>query len=385
MAGPATPAFFVVPGDPATPTGGFVYDREVLAACRGLGVDVGTLVWNAAFPFPTEAERRQADRDLESLPDGAVVVVDGLAFGGMPELARVHGTRLRLVALVHHPLALEAGLTEDQAAQLKASEREALAHACQVVATSAHTAGTLQREYGVEAPRVIPPGTRAPRREPGQVGGTDAPSGAPGAADPRAFRLLAVGALVPRKAYDTLLDAVVRARPGEDGLGPLHLDIVGAEDRDPETASGLRRRAPGGRLGSGATVRFWGAVDDRTLAERYLQATIFVSASTHEGYGMAHADALAHGLPVVATRAGAVPDVVPADAGVLVDVGDVAGLAAALRRLGMDPSTRRRLAAAAARAAERLPTWEAAGRAFRRLLLDVGAGSFGDRAPRTPR
>ena len=72
---------------------------------------------------------------------------------------------------------------------------------------------------------------------------------------------------------------------------------------------------------------------------------------------MAYADAIAHGLPVIGTDAGAIPDTVPAGAGVLVPPDDVAALAAALRRLIADGDERARVAAGARAAAARLPTW----------------------------
>ena len=72
---------------------------------------------------------------------------------------------------------------------------------------------------------------------------------------------------------------------------------------------------------------------------------------------MAYAEALAHGLPVIGTTAGAIPDTVSAEAGLLIPPDDVPALAAALRRLIENPRERAQLAAGARAAAERLPTW----------------------------
>ena len=91
----------------------------------------------------------------------------------------------------------------------------------------------------------------------------------------------------------------------------------------------------------------------------------------YEGYGMVFAEALAHGLPVIAARAGAVPDVVPPDAGLLVPVDDSAALAAALRRVLTDATLRKDLRAGALRAAQALPRWQDTGRCIANLIANL--------------
>ena len=97
------------------------------------------------------------------------------------------------------------------------------------------------------------------------------------------------------------------------------------------------------------------------LAALYDNADLFVLASRFEGYGMAYAEALSHGLPVIGTTAGAIPDTVPQAAGLLVTPGDAAALARALRRVIADAELRRRLSEAALAAARTLPTWQQSG------------------------
>jgi glycosyltransferase involved in cell wall biosynthesis len=99
-------------------------------------------------------------------------------------------------------------------------------------------------------------------------------------------------------------------------------------------------------------------IEPAALQSQYHAADVFVLPSYYEGYGMALAEALSHGLPVVSSNAGAIPTTVPADAGVLVPPGDAAALADALRRVLTDDALRSSLTAAARTAASALPTWD---------------------------
>jgi glycosyltransferase involved in cell wall biosynthesis len=147
---------------------------------------------------------------------------------------------------------------------------------------------------------------------------------------------------------------------------------VGSLERDPAEAAALHQAIA--RHGLGARVTLAGEWPPERLGEAYQAADIFVLASFLEGYGMAFAEALAHGLPIVATRGGAIPDTVPESAGLLVPPGDAPALAAALRRLLTDAALRRELAAGAASAGATLPSWDDTvrlwGEAFDRLVRD---------------
>jgi glycosyltransferase involved in cell wall biosynthesis len=364
---PVPTVHFLVPGDLATATGGYRYARELVLASAHGGVDVRVVRLPDAFPFPSAADLDQAGRLLAAIPDGGVALIDGLAFGAMPALALAHRRRLALIALVHHPLALETGLTSVQAERLRRDEREALAAACAVVVTSPATGAVLTADYDVPRERisVIPPGTRRPRLPPASSPG----AGGPGARE-RRLSLLCVATLTPRKGHADLIEAL--AAPGEGTLSGIDWRLVcaGADDRDPAHAAGLRARVAA--CGLTERVRFAGVLDDASLDEAYRTADVFVLASRHEGYGMVLAEAVAHGLPIVSTTAGAIPDTVPDGAGILVAPGDVLGLRRALSQVLGDDARRAAMAAAAAAAAGALPTWRDAAAALARLALAVG-------------
>lgn len=331
---------FVVPGDLATLTGGFRYDLRVIEGLRAEGWRVACHSLDPGFPAPSDAGLRDAAAKLGAIPDGTLTVVDGLAYGAMPEVAAAHAGRLRLVALVHHALADETGLAPETAERLRRSERSALAVARRVIVPSPATAravGTL----GVPAERidVVEPGTDPAPLARGSSG--------------RVLGLLCVGAITPRKGHAVLVDALARVADR-----PWQLACVGSLDRSPATVADLRRRIEA--LGLGGRVALTGEIGADAIGSHYERADAFVLPSFHEGYGMALAEALAHGLPIVTTRAGAIPDTVPPDAGLLVPPGDAGALATALVALLDDPSLRERLAAGARAVRDRLPSWASA-------------------------
>jgi glycosyltransferase involved in cell wall biosynthesis len=337
---------FAVPGDLSTPTGGYAYDRRMIAELGNLGWQIDIVDLGAGFPFPTDATRKTAHARLLAIPADRVVVVDGLALGVLPEAARMLD---HLIALVHHPLAVESGISPAQAESLRASEQAALSAARHVVVTSAATAQQLSSHYAVSAERitVVRPGSDPVRPTTRRADSTT--------------RLLSVGAVVPRKGYDVLIAALAT-------LPDLQwsLTIAGDCTRNPKVAAELKADIE--RHGFGKRVAVLGAVSAERLGELYAEADIFALASRFEGYGMAYAEAVAHGLPVVGTNAGAIPGTVPVDAGLLVAPDDVPAFASALRRLIGNADERRRFAAAARSAAGQLPTWPESAKLFARAL-----------------
>ena len=105
----------------------------------------------------------------------------------------------------------------------------------------------------------------------------------------------------------------------------------------------------------------------------YDRADAFVLATRQETYGMAVAEALAHGLPVVSTKTGAIAGLVGDVAGFVVEPGDSAAFTAALTNVLEDPRLRGQLAEGARRRRIRLPTWEDAARAMHARLSHLDA------------
>jgi glycosyltransferase involved in cell wall biosynthesis len=329
---------FAVPGSLDTPTGGYAYDRRLIEELRKLGWQVDVVDLGEGFPWPSDETRKMAWVKLSDVAPGQILIVDGLAYGVLPEAVLQLRDRV-LVPLVHHPLALESGLSPQQVNILGSCERAALTAARLIIANSEETARHLTRDYGVNAERIV---VAHPGNDPAPV--------AQGSRD-GIVRLISVGALVPRKGFDVLIAALAT-------LADLswRLTIVGDPGRDPATATRLDKDIACHDLGD--RIEVLGAVSADRLETLYTDADLFVLASRYEGYGMAYSEALAHGLPIIGTKAGAIPETVPGDAGVLVAPDDVDALGQALRRLIERADERLKLAAAARAAAARLPTWQ---------------------------
>lgn len=343
---------FAIPGDIDLPTGGYAYDRRVLALLPSLGVGVEHVPLAAGYPDPSPADLEDTAKRLAPRGKGTALLIDGLAYGAMPR-DLFHRLHRPIVALVHHPLCLEAGLAPERAAYLKRTETEALAQARHVIATSRFTAQTLARDFGVPRERitVAEPGTDpAPRAR-----GTSKP-----------VQVLAVGSVIPRKGYDILIDALAP-------LKALHwrLDIAGALHLSPATVSALRAQIEARGLSD--RVRLLGPVDKATLDELYDRADAFVSASHYEGFGMVLTEALARGLAVVCTDGGAAVETLPDDATFRCQAGDVRAMMWTIGRVIEDGGIRKRLQEAAWAAAQSLPRWESTTGIIAGVLKEVTA------------
>ncbi|WP_420412330.1 glycosyltransferase family 4 protein [Roseibium sp.] len=344
--------YFAYPGDLNTLTGGYGYDRQILAGLNSNGWDVHPISLGSGFPFPNEKTLQYAEGSLASLPTRSVVIIDGLAFGVLGDVAQRLAEKLTILALVHHPLCKENGLSEDEVQNLHASEASALSQARHIIVTSPATADQLKDLFDVPSEKisVALPGTERPKAK------DRAPS--------KTVRLLSIGTVTQRKGYDLLFSALAGLKEHD-----WHLDIIGGLEADPECVRALNAQADDLRLADRLT--FHGAVPYDRLSDFYQAADVFVLASRYEGYGMAYTEAIAHGLPVIGSGAGAVVDTLSDGGALYCGVEDVPALKAALERLLTDPGARQKLAQEAQVAAQSLPTWGDAVTVFETVVEKV--------------
>jgi glycosyltransferase involved in cell wall biosynthesis len=329
--------------DPRRPSGGNVYDRRVCDGLVALGWSVHEHAVAGQWPLPDAAARLAVGAALARVPDGELVLVDGLLASAVPELLEPEADRLRIVVLLHMP-------------RDEAREVAALSAASGIVATSDWTRRWLLDHYPLPEDRVyvVRPGVDVADLASGSLSGG---------------RLLCVGAITPAKGSDLLLEALATV---DDPawrcvfVGSLHLDV--------EFVDGLRRQAKD--RGVADRVCFTGPLMGAELERAYAEADALVLASQAETYGMVVTEALARGLPVVATKVGGVPEALghAADGsrpGLLVAPGDPHALAQALRRWLGDPVERARLRVAARSRRLTLSDWVQTSRELSAVLSDV--------------
>jgi glycosyltransferase involved in cell wall biosynthesis len=325
-----------LPGSLDRPTGGTRYDRRIVAELCGLGFSVEVASLATAFPMPSADDLAAAETMIAGQPAGVPVIIDGLAFGVMADAAARLATTRPLIALVHHPLALETGLTREMTDFFRMAEQDALRHAAAIVVTSPAMRKLLVKDYDVPASRihVAPPGVDMVEAPIPRINCTP-------------VRFLTVGSLIPRKGHGDLVEAFAAIRDLD-----WQAEIVGDATMDPALASGLARQIAD--CGLQDRVRLTGAIGEAALAQRYAAADCFVLASRYEGYGMAYMEALAAGLPVIGTT-GAAEAI--GRGGAMVVPGDVDGLAALLRDFVTNPDARAGYRARALERADELPRW----------------------------
>jgi glycosyltransferase involved in cell wall biosynthesis len=328
--------------DPARPSGGNAYDRRVCRELTALGWAVHQHSIAGAWPRPGVAGHSALGGAVRRIPDGAVVLLDGLIASAAPEALVPQARRLRQVVLVHMPLGHRP--PDDEAGAVRAREREVLAAAAAIVTTSAWARRRLEELYAVPADRVHV-------AEPG----VDAAGLAPGTAAGDA--LLCVAAVTPDKGHDVLLDALATAKDLS-----WRCACVGSLDRDPAFADGVRRATR--KKGLGDRVRFPGPRTGPELDRAYAAADLLVLASRAETYGMVVAEALARGLPVIVAEVGGVTEALGhgedgTRPGLLVPPGDPAALGAAVRAWLGDAELRGRLRRAARQRRASLCGWPA--------------------------
>jgi glycosyltransferase involved in cell wall biosynthesis len=336
--------------DPARPSGGNTYDRRVRAGLAELGHAVRVHAVPGAWPHADRDAHAHLGRVLAGLADGAVVLLDGLVASAAPEVLVPQADRLRLVALVHMPLGL--GPSANGA---RGREEAVLGAVRSVVATSRWSRRALIDLYGIAPERVHV-------AEPGADPAGIAPGTAAGGA------LLCVAAVIPGKGQDVLIEALA-AVDGDWGC-----TFVGSLERDPDFVDRLRGRVR--HHGLDERVRFEGPRAGAGLARSYLDADVLVLASHGETYGMVVTEALAAGLPVVATEVGGVPEALGRGAhgvrpGLLVPPADPGALAGALQAWLRDACLRRLLRRAARERRTQLPRWDATASTLAGVLAEA--------------
>lgn len=308
---------FVVPGALERPTGGSRYDRRMVEGLRAQGADIEVHCLQGDFPEPDAKAADALRHCLAQLTAQHWVIVDGLVFGANPSLFASQARRLNYIALVHHPLADETGLSSAKRAAFQRSEAAALALAQGVIVTSDFTRRRLAQLALYQHPvHVVTPGVehvalRAPRT-------------------PSSVHFLCLGSLIPRKGQDQLIASLDLLKEHA-----WRASLVGSTDLNPAFTRECQAQIDQAGLSNRITLT--GALSDRALEEMWASADVLVLPSRYEGYGMVVTEAIARGIPVITTDAGALPETLPRGAGLCVARDDPAALTQALTTVIQSP------------------------------------------------
>lgn len=341
MSGRSNALHLVLPDgidDPARPSGGNLYDRRVSNGLAALGWTVREYAVPGRWPHPDEPAVDALAGTLAAIPDGGLAMVDGLVASAAPPVVVRHTDRLHLAVLVHLPLGVERPL-------VSAAERGLLAGCAAVVTTSGWTRTWLLEHYELDAQRVVvvEPGVDAADPAPGTVAGGS---------------LLVVGSVSRDKGHDVLAAALA-----DIGDLPWHCVCIGSLDAYPVFVTAFRERLR--RAGVDDQVELRGPLRPAEVHRAYAAADLLVVPSRAETYGMVVIEALAHGVPVVASSVGGVPEALGHDPegrrpGLLLRAGEGPVLGRALRWWLTDPILREDLRDAARARRPMLADWDVA-------------------------
>ncbi|WP_296930714.1 glycosyltransferase [uncultured Marinobacter sp.] len=344
---------FLVPGDPEQNTGGYRYVRKLVEALCYAGCEARVTGLVGQFPRPDRIARTAMDEALSRLPDGVSVILDGLAMGGLPEIVEKHSRRLNLIALVHHPLADETGISEADRQWFLDSEKRSLGFVKGVITTSQHTADRLA-DYDVPAGaiRVAEPGVARTQNLKSRIKSSE--NNGP--------HILCVAHLSPRKAQHQLVEALENLK-----ALPWRCTMAGSGSRDPEYSQQVRGAIA--KAGLDDRVGLVGEVEESGLADLYREADFFVLPSLYEGYGMVIDEALAERLPVISSDGGALANTSAKPGVVQYCAGDVRALTARLRSWLEHPNELDHARKLAARESRRIRSWADTAIDFSEALL----------------
>ena len=341
MRAPSIHIAFLVPAPISAISGGYGYDRRIIAELRAVGHTIDILEIAGRHPLPDDVGRASARAAWDAMAPDALPVIDGLGLPAFDGIIDRHA-----IGLIHHPTSLEAGFSGPDTQALADIEKRILPALAGCIVTSDTTAETLAKDFAVQHIASVVPGTDPAPRCPGSGTAT--------------CQIIAIGALIPRKGHELLLRALARLFDLD-----WHLTIAGGAP-DPVHAATLQNLAED--LNIAQRVHFAGTLTGDALESLWQGADVFALATQYEGYGMAIAEALKRGLPVAITNGGAAAALVPVEAGVVCEVGDLVTYSKALRRVIFDTELRAEMAQVAWTAGQALPGWPAQGVAFAAAL-----------------
>lgn len=345
---------FLVPGSIKNRTGGTIYDRRIIEGLEKLGINVKLHEVSGNFPYPDVEEVDSLSSLLEKIPDNSLAIIDGLILGVIPKIIKPHSGRLKIIALIHHPLCDETGFDDRERIRLLERESRSLKSVSSIMVTSIFTSERMRELELVEENH------RITVVEPGADPSPLSPEHVPG----ETLKLISIGAVTKRKSHQDLLSALSTLKELD-----WNLICMGSLDQDREYAEETLKMVE--KSGLSDRVIFTGEVSEQKLKDIIQNAHLLVHPSRYEGYGMVITEAISRGIPVLSSSGGALKFTLPEGAGILHEPGNVQSLNKALSSILKDEVLYSIIRKGAERAREEIRTWDQAAAEFKIALEEM--------------
>ncbi len=349
----------VIYGSLATVSGGYLYDRKLVAYLRSRGDEVIVIALPTGRYLP-----HLLDNLSFRLPSGLdVIIEDELVHPSLLAANRAafskDGVAVPLVSLVHNLHSSERRASW-QNAFYKQIERRYLDSVDGYIFNSTVTEDSVSSLVGNRKPCVLaPPGGDRLGFLSLEVIHQRLLRNAP-------LHLLFLANVIPLKGLHVLIEALRRLPAGQ-----CTLDVAGSLETDPSYAARMRREA----ATCATPVTFHGVVEGQALVELLARSDLLVIPSYYEGFGIAYLEGMAFGLPAIGTTAGAMPQMIRSGLnGFMIEPGDTSALEALIRKLVNDRGLLELLSIQAREYFGSRPTWDDSCAMIRDFLLEMQRG-----------
>ena len=327
----------LVPGDINTLTGGYIYNKRMVNGLLEMGHNIKVYSIAVDFPFPSPESRQQFVNIINAIPKDETIIIDSLAFGAIPELLRKIKLNHPIIALIHMPLSVRNEFTDVQNKRLSILEKKAFTYADLIVVTSAFTMNLL-KELGVDPLKIVVvlPGVEVLSHKNKY------------ALFP--YKLITVSNFTRNKGHLLLVDAL-----NEIKYLNWTLDCYGNTDFDPEYVDTISRLIDFNNLTDKIFIH--GPITGNELSKAYVNSDLLIHPSEFETYGMVLTEAMAHGVPVIASAGGAIAQTVPASIGAFFKVNDSKSLQQTIKELLLDSNKYQNLCKEASNYINQAQSW----------------------------
>jgi glycosyltransferase involved in cell wall biosynthesis len=329
---------FLCPGDINSLTGSHIFTKRFAEGLKKNGHQITIHQLSNDFPFPSDKSLQTVQTILSLIPESDTIIFDNLISSSISALLKECAHRNHLICLFHLPLSIYPGFSVYQREMLAFSESESLGFIHHILAVGPFVEKFLLQQ-GIDKKKIILtfPGVEdCPQKKIYQ---------------PKPYRLLSVANLIRSKGHVTLVKAL-------SALNNINwiLDCYGDLDLDRQYLADLQALIRRNNLQNKIFIH--GTISGKALSDAYLSADLFIHPSEFETYGIALTEALAHGIPVIASTGGGTLSTVPASMGKFFKPDDVYGLETILEVVFENTEIYKKLCNEASRYKSQAITWQ---------------------------